>query len=150
MQQFACEQRNLSSKCVGVMTCVMNTKVARNCLRSCLLLVQQRSRGQISCYTPAPRKMAVLHQLPLTDLSLIGLHRRKLWLMGLSQVNLRQRTFPSKQVTKDIIHLHLPSPLQPSKPVWSVQISSFLEQEGISECSRPLYCRGLVSVEGLT
>lgn len=68
--------------------------------------------------------------------------------MSLSLVNLRECNFPSELVTKDIMHSQTARPYQQSKPFWHVQISSFLEQVDISEFSRPLYCTGLVSVEG--
>lgn len=68
----------------------------------------------------------------------VRLHRRQLWLMGLARVNLTECNFPSVQVTKDIIRPHPPKPLQSNKPFFwswgggrSVQIYSFLEQEGI-------------------
>lgn len=85
---------------------------------------------------------------PLTGISLNRFCRRKLWFMSLSLVNLRECNFPSEMVTKAIMHSQTARPFQPSKPFWRVQIYSFLEQVDISEFSRPLYCTGLVSVEG--
>lgn len=127
--------------------------------RSCLLVCCRDNREEISCYTPAPREMAVL-PLQARDwyLCITGPQGRKSWLRGLSLVNFRECQFPSKQFTKNVIHPHSPPPFQPRKPFQSVHIPSFPEQTAIPVCSkplcsnsrRPLYCKGLVSVEEVT
>lgn len=113
--------------------------------------MQQRSRGEISWYTPAPRKMALLHWQLLTGITLSRLHQRELWLVGASLINLWEYNVLSKQVTKDTIHLHPLRPLQPSKPFWSVQIFSWGERCFRVQWTsgRPLCYRDLLSVEWL-
>lgn len=125
-----------------------------NSLRSCLL-----------CCSDIGEKFPAILQLHArwqsspckaeTDTSFTG---PQSWLRGLSLVNFRECQFPSKQFTKNVIHPHSPTPFQPRKPFQSVHISSFPEQTDIPVCSkplccnygRPLYCKGLVSVEEVT